>query len=123
MVNQGCLPFVLIQIFFIVGFAATAIWAIADTAQKFGANEAKMMVVTRPDVTIQLDSPRGFEDLVFSNPAGAALLKVRIITEAGGFLYVSPGGTITPLQIYVRAVPVSRIQAIQYAVDITPFGK
>ena len=118
------IPFVLVQISVIVGFAAASILTIVDTAQKFGGNEAKMMFDTRPLVTLQLDSPIGFEDLALvSNSSGAALLKVKIITEAGGFLYVSPGVTRTPPELHVRAVPVSRVQAIQYVVGVTPLGK
>jgi hypothetical protein len=114
---------ILVQIIIMIGLVSASLWAIVDTAQKFGANEAKMMISTGPDVTIQLDSPKGFEDLAFSNTAGAVLLKVRIITEAGGFLYVSPGVTITPPQIYIRAIPVSRVQSIQYSVGATPLGE
>lgn len=118
------IPFVLAQIFIMISFTAASIWAIVETAQKFGVNEAWMMYDTRPIVTLQLDSPIGFEDLVLtSNPSGAASLKVKIITETGGFLYISPGFTQTPHQLHVRAVPLSRVQAIQYAVGITPIGK
>jgi len=117
-------PIILVQIFFMVGLVSLSLWGIFDTAQKFGANEAKMMYITRPQVTLQLDSPKGFEDLpLVANSSGAASFKVYIITEAGGFLYVSPGVTKTPLQIHVRAVPVSRVQAIQYAVSATPIGE
>lgn len=118
------IPFVLVQIFIMIGFAATSIWAIVDTAQKFGVNEALTMYNTRPMLTLQLDSPKGFEDLAMStDPGGATLLKVKIIAEAGGFLYVSPGVTQNPQQIHIRAVPVSRVQAIKYTVDVTPIGK
>lgn len=117
-------PLILLQIFIVVGFAAGSLWAITDTAQKFGANEAKMMYDMRPVVTLQLDSPEGFEDsLLTPNSNVEASVRVKIITEAGGFLYVSTGVTKTPLQIHVRAVPVSRVQAIQYAIDVTPLGE
>lgn len=117
------MPFVLVQIIIMVGFAAVSIVAIMDTAQKFGANEAKFMHDMRPIVTLQLDSPNGFEDLpLVTTPSGAVLLKARIITEAGEFLYVSARVTRTPPQLHVRAIPVSRVQAIQYAVDVTPLG-
>lgn len=118
------IPFALVQIFIIIGFAATSIWAVADTAQKFGANEAKMMHDMRPVATLQLDSPKGFEDLpLFSSPSGAVLLKARIIAEAGDFFYISINVTPTPPQLHVRAVPVSRVQAIQYAVGVSPLGR
>jgi len=117
------IPRILALIFLIVLFTATSIWAIVDTAQKFGSNEAKFMYDARPIVILQLDSPKGFEDLaLFSDPSGAALMKVRIITEAGGFLYISPGVERITGQLNIRAVPVSRVQAIQYGVDITPIG-
>jgi len=118
------IPFVLFQIFIVVGFVAGSLWAITDTAQKFGANEAKMMFDSKPKVILQLDSPKGFEDLAMvPNPSGAASFEVKIITEAGGFLYISPRVTKTPHQLYVRAVPILRVQAIQYVVDVTPLGE
>lgn len=118
------LPFTLVGIFFAIVIVSVGLWGILDTAQTFGANEAKFMYDMRPIVTLQLDSPEGFEDLpLTSTVSGASLLKAKIITEAGGFLYFSIGVTQTPHQLHVRAVPVSRIQAIQYAVDVTPLGK
>ena len=117
-------PFVLVEIVLLIGLVSIALYAILDTAQNFGTNEAKMMYDTRPWVTLQLDSPKGFEDLALTQKtSGSVLLKVRIITEAGGFLYISPGLTQTPLQLHVRAVPVSRVQSIQYVVDVTPLGE
>ena len=117
-------PFVLVQIFIIVGFAAGSIWAIVDTAQQFGTNEAKFMYNTRPMVTLQLDSPKGFEDIALvSNSDSAVIPNIRIITEAGGFLYISPGFTQSRDRLNVRAVPISRVQAIQYEVVATPIGK
>ena len=118
------LPIAVIQVFVVVSIAAASLWGILDTAHKFGVDEAAMTYDSRPWAALVLDSPNGFEDLVStSNTSGSPLVRVKIITEAGGFLYVSPGLTKTPLQLYVRAVPVSRVQAIQYAVSITPLGK
>jgi hypothetical protein len=118
------IPSVFVLVFIVVGYTATTIWAIADTAQKFGVNEAKMMYDARPVVTLQLDSPKGFEDLsLVPNPSGETLLRVKLITEAGGFLYVSTGVKETPRQIFIRAIPVPRIQGIQYFMDISPLGK
>lgn len=110
-----------IQVFVVVGLTTTSLWAMLDTADKFGFNEAVTTYDTIPVATLLLDSPIGFEDLVYSsNAIDSALMRVKIITEAGAFLYVSPGVARTPLQLYVRAVPVSRVQAIHYAVDIAP---
>ncbi|HUT96804.1 MAG TPA: hypothetical protein VMW60_01650 [Dehalococcoidales bacterium] len=117
-------PFILVQIFFIVGIISASLWGILDTAQKFGANEAKFMYNTRPWVTIQLDSPTGFEDLTVSlSSDGATLVRVKMITEASGFLYVTPGFTQAQEKLHIRAVPVSRVQAIQYEVIATPIGE
>jgi len=115
------LPIIVIQAFVVVGIAAFSLWGMLDTAHRFGVDEAATTYDARPVATLLVDSPNGLEDLApTSNPSGSASVKVKIITEAGEFLYVSPGFTTTPLQLYVRAVPVSRVQAIQYAVGITP---
>lgn len=122
--NHVAVKLAVVQLFVVVGLAAASLWAMLDTANKFGFNEAVMTYDTRPAVMLLLDSPKGFEDLITaSNTSDSAWMKVKIITGAGGFLYVSPGIKPTPLQLYVRAVPVSRVQAIQYAVGITPPGK
>jgi len=119
--NHIAIESVVVRIIVVIGLAATSFWAMMDTANKFGFYEAVMTYDQRPVAMLLLDSPTGFEDLVSApNASGSALMKVKIITEAGGFLYVSPGATPTPLQLHVRAVPVSRVQAIQYAIDITP---
>jgi uncharacterized membrane protein YgdD (TMEM256/DUF423 family) len=118
------LPIGAIQVFMVIAIAAVSLWGILDTAHKFGVDEAAMTYDARPIVTLLVDSPNGLEDLAPTlNLSGSTLVKVKIITEAGGFLYVSPGITTTPLQLHVRAVPVSRVQAIQYAVGITPLNK
>jgi len=118
------IPFVIFQLLLIVGFAGTSIWAITDTAQKFGSNEAKEMYITSPVVSLQLDSIRGFEDTgLIPNSAGAILIDVKLLAKTDDFLYVSNGGSVHPLQIYVRAIPTSRVQAIRYSVPATPIGK
>jgi hypothetical protein len=116
-------PFILIQIFFVVGIVSASLWGILDTAQKFGANEAKFMYNTRPIVTIQLDSSKGFEDIALVlNPNSVVISNYMIITEAGGFLYIARL-TENQSRLNVRAVPVSRVQAIQYNVVATPIGE
>jgi hypothetical protein len=118
------LPIVVIQAIVVIGLASGSLGGMLDTAHKFGVDEAAMTYDARPIVTLLVDSPNGLEDLAPTlNLSGSTLVKVKIITEAGGFLYVSPGITTTPLQLHVRAVPVSRVQAIQYAVGITPLNK
>ncbi|MBA7525599.1 hypothetical protein ES705_17752 [subsurface metagenome] len=116
-------PFILIQIFFILAFLSVSLWGILSTAQTFGANEAKFMYNTRPIVTLELDSSKGFEDIALvSDPNSAVISNVKIIAETGGFLYIARL-TKTPPQLNVRAVPVSRVQAIQYNVVATPIGE
>ncbi len=113
----------LIQIIMVIGLIAISLWAMLDTAQKFGTNEAKMMVISRPDATIYLDNAQGFEDIFITNSAGLTMLKGKVIVQTDEFVYFCPGLTITPLQILIRGIPVTRVKAIQYAVDITPIGK
>jgi hypothetical protein len=116
-------PFILVYIFFVVAFILVSLWGILDTAQKFGANEAKFMYNTSPIVTLQLDSSKGFEDIALvSSPNSAVISNYRIITEAGGLLYIARLAE-NPPQLNVRAVPVSRVQAIQYDVVSTPIGE
>lgn len=116
--------FAVIEIIFMVCIAAASLWGILETAREFGVNEAAMFYDTRTIVTIRLDSQEGFEDLVYASSSnGSALVQAKIITETGGFLYVSPGVTKEPPQLYVRAIPVSRVQEMQYKVNITLPGK
>ncbi len=118
------LPFTLIRIFFAIAITSTGFWGILDTAQKFGANEAKFMYNTRPVATLQLDSSIGLEGLApVSTPNGAVISNVKIITEAGGFLYISRLSQPPSQLLHVRAIPISRIQAIQYEVAATPIGE
>ncbi len=117
------IPFNLILVFSVIMILASGLWGILDTAEKFGANEAKFVYNNRPIVIIQLDSPKGFEDLPLISTADEASLEAKIITEANGFLYFSVGVTQSPRKILVRAVPVSRVQAIRYVVDVTPLGE
>lgn len=118
------LPFVTVLYFFIAMFVLGSLWGVLDTTQRFGANEAKFAYNTKPFVILQLDSSKGFEDLALvPNSIDVATMKVKIITEVGGFLYVSPGLKKTPPRLNVRAVPVSRILAIQYDVEAAPIGR
>lgn len=118
------LPKMFVQAFFAVGLVLVSLWGICATAKQIGANEAKFMYNMKPMVSLQLDSPKGFEDLASTtNPSGTTLLRVKIITEDGGFLYISPGIAKTSQKILIRAVPISRVQAIQYELDIAPIGK
>jgi len=117
------IPFIFVQVIFIIGFAGSSLWGVMDMAQKFGANEAKEMFNSKPFTNIQLDSPNGFQDLVILSAFGAPLLHVKILTEAGGFFYVTPGLNENPYAIFVVSVPVSRVQAIQYNVGATPIGR
>jgi len=104
------MPVYAIEAFFIIFIAISTIWGMLDTAKKFGVADAHTDYDKKPMTTIQLDSQNGFEDLFPAiNPNGSALLRVKIITEAGGFLYVSPCLTKKPLLLYVRVVPVSRV--------------
>jgi hypothetical protein len=121
---RNLIPLKLFILFLVVGIFATSIWAIVDTSQKFGSNEAKQILIEQPEVIIQLDSVRGFEDIIpIMNLNGTAPLKARVITKHEGFLYVYCGGTTNPLQIYIRAIPYERIQSIKYSIDITPIGE
>lgn len=112
-----------VRSFFVALIAIVSLWGIFAIAWQFGANEAKFMYNTKPYVSIQLDSPAGFEDLVSTNSQGVAFLRVKIITEDGGLLYVSPGITKSPQKLYIRAIPVSRVQSIRYEIDVLPIGK
>ncbi len=117
------LPFIIIHILFIALILSTGLWGILDTAQRFGANEAKFMYLNRPTTTIELDSSKGFEDIVLvADPGSAVISNFTIIAETNGFLYITRL-TVKPLQFNVRAVPVSRVQAIQYNVATTPIGE
>ncbi len=118
------LPIILVQIIIVLVLISGALWGIFATAKQFGANEAKFMYNTRPIVTLQLDSPIGFDGFpVVSSPNGATLSGVRIIREAGEFLYIAGLIKATPQQLYVRAVPISRVRAIQYELAVEPIGK
>jgi hypothetical protein len=118
------IPFIYVQVFFIVLFAASSIGLLMDVAQKFGANEAKEAYITSPVENIDLSQSKGFEDIVMSlNPDGTSLIQVKILAQANGFFYVSPGGTVNPPQLDIRAIPASQIQSIQYNVGVTPIGK
>lgn len=118
------LPFTLTRIFFAIVIVSAGLWGILDTAQKFGANEAKFMYNTRPWATLQLDSLIGLEDLAsVSTPNDAVISNVKIITEAGGLLYISRLTQPPSQLLHVRAIPVSRIQAIRYEVAATPIGE
>ncbi|MBN1692913.1 MAG: hypothetical protein JW845_05095 [Dehalococcoidales bacterium] len=117
-------PRVIILGFFIVGFSAITIWAMAVTAQQFGSNEAKFMYNTRPVAELQIDSPNGFEDLpLLIKPNGDAVFMAKILTESSEFLYVSTGFNDDKTSLFVKAVPLSRVQAIQYSVNVTRIGK
>lgn len=70
----------------------------------------------QPIAAIQLDSRSGFEDII---PNNSISLKAKIIVEGGGFLYVSPEDSLNPPLIYIRSIPASRVQAIQYVAKIT----
>jgi hypothetical protein len=48
-------PIAVIQVFVVVGIAAASLWAILDTAHKFGVDEAVMTYDARPWVTLLLD--------------------------------------------------------------------
>lgn len=116
-------PIVSVQIFFMVVLVSSSLWFISDTAQKFGANEAKFMYNMKPFSTLYLDSPMGFEDMVLTvNPAGGATIQAKIVAQSNGLLYISPGIRKTSQKLQVRAVPTSRIKAIQYEVGVTPIG-
>jgi hypothetical protein len=118
------IPIMVIQVTMVVLLISGSLGAIFDTAKQFGANEAKMTYNTRPIVTLQLDSPTGLEPFhVTTNPNGATLTGVRIITETGDFLYIAGITQTTPQQLYVRAVPISRVKAIQYEMAVPPIGK
>lgn len=117
------LPFIVIQILLIALILSSGLWGILDTAQRFGANEAKFMYINRPTATIELDSSKGVEDIAFVvNPSSAVIPNFTIIAETSGFLYITRL-TAEPLQFNVRAIPISRVQAIQYNVATTPIGQ
>lgn len=118
------IPIILIQITMVLLLISGSLWGIFATAKQFGANEAKFMYNERPVVTLQLDSPIGFEGFaVTTNLNGATLSGVRIITETGEFLYIAGLTKTASQQLYVRAVPISRVQAIQYELAVSPIGK
>jgi hypothetical protein len=95
-----------------------------DTSQKFGANEAKFSLVTKPEVTLTIDSSKGFEDIVtISNAGNININNAIIVLETQGFTYFCYGFTKEPLQLLVRAIPSSRILAISYATNITKLGE
>ena len=113
-------PFIIVQIFFIIIFAGISIWGIMETAQKFGTNEAKEEYNAKPFVNLQLDSAMGFQGFVLQ---GTSTLHVKIIAESEGFFYVSPGIVTNPAELIVLAIPLSRVQSIQYNVGATPIGQ
>jgi hypothetical protein len=107
----------------IIVFSTTSLWALVDTAEKFGANEAKFAYDNRPIVGIQLDSPKGFEglpSLITNNRT--TILGAKIITENSDFLFVDAIYSANRTSLHVMAVPISRIQSIHYTMDVTPLG-
>ena len=97
-------PFIIIQIFFIVGILTVSLWGILDTSQKFGANEAKFALVTKPEVILTLDSTKGFEDITtISKTGNVNITNASIVLQTQGFTYFCYGFTKDPLQLLVRA--------------------
>jgi len=109
--------------FFVAGIFITSLWGIFETAWQFGSNEAKFMYNTKPMVSIQLESPTGFEDFISTAFESAIILRAKIIEQDSEFLYVSPGLTGTPQQLHILAIPVSRVEAIRYDIEASPIGK
>lgn len=108
----------------IILFASSAVWSIASNAQAFGKNEAKLMLSARPEAVLSVDSQIGFEDIVSVNGLGDVTIeKIGIIIEANGILYFSNNFTIDSPQLNVRAIPLSRIKAIKYCVDVNQNGE
>ena len=117
-------PAMFVQVFFILIFVGLSFWGITDMAHLFGTNEAKEAYITSPVADVELNSPKGFENIATSvNPDGNVVIKVKILVQANEFLYVSPGGNLNPPQLDIRAIPVSQVQAIDYSIGVTPIGK
>jgi len=62
-------PAMFVQVFFILIFVGLSFWGITDMAHLFGTNEAKEAYITSPVADVELNSPKGFENIATSvNP-------------------------------------------------------
>lgn len=90
-------------------------------ASSFGHDDAVFMYKTAHPAMIQVDSTKGLGTVVTpENTDNTTFVEAKVITEAGGFLYVTTNLTMPSdrhQQLIIRAIPVSSIQSMSYGVS------